>query len=301
MTTHNNDDQPGTDPDAESWAVSSWKRFCRLVVRVFYRRFEVSGKESLPAVVACAETGRNMSLPRTIVIMIWLVLCLPLAQPAYSQMHEECVIVLHGMGRTRMSMGLIEDALTEEGYRVWNASYPSRSAPVETLAVDAINKGLAFCRQPLSRKIHFVTHSLGGILIRYYLQDHDINELGRIVMLSPPNQGSEVVDALRDNYFYQAAMGPAGLQIGTGEHSLPNELQPIPGDIGIITGNSTSDPWFSPIIPGDDDGKVSVERAKLDEMDDFLVVENGHTFIMRDDVVIRQIMYFLKNGKFERH
>ena len=223
-----------------------------------------------------------MSLPRTIVIMIWLVLCLPLAQPAYSQMHEECVIVLHGMGRTRMSMGLIEDALTEEGYRVWNASYPSRSAPIETLAVDAINKGLTFCRQPLSRKIHFVTHSLGGILIRYYLQDHDINEL-------------------RDNYFYQSAMGPAGLQIGTGEHSLPNGLQPIPGDIGIITGNSTSDPWFSPIIPGDDDGKVSVERAKLDEMDDFLVVENGHTFIMRDDAVIRQILYFLKNGNFERH
>jgi len=241
-----------------------------------------------------------MSLPRTIVIMIWLVLCLPLAQPAYSQMHEECVIVLHGMGRTRMSMVPIEDALTEEGYRVWNASYPSRSAPIETLAVDAINKGLAYCRQPASRKIHFVTHSLGGILVRYYLQDHDINELGRIVMLSPPNHGSEVVDALHDNYFYQAAMGPAGLQIGTGKHSLPNGLQPVPGDIGIITGNSTSDPWFSPIIPGDDDGKVSVERAKLDEMDDFLVVENGHTFIMRDDVVIRQVLYFLKNGTFDR-
>ena len=242
-----------------------------------------------------------MNMPRTIIIMIWLVLCLPLAQPAYSQSDGECVIVLHGMGRTRMSMGLIEEALKEAGYRVWNAGYPSRSAPIETLAVDAISKGLAYCRQPASRKIHFVTHSLGGILVRYYLQDHDISELGRIVMLSPPNHGSEVVDALHDNYFYQSVMGPAGLQIGTDEHSLPNALHSIPGDIGVITGNSTSDPWFSPLIPGEDDGKVSVERAKLDEMRDFLVVGNGHTFIMRDDVVIRQILYFLKNGNFDRH
>ena len=239
-------------------------------------------------------------MPRTAVIIIWLALCMPLSETAYSQTDGECVIVLHGMGRTRMSMGLIEDALTEQGYRVWNASYPSRSAPIETLAVDAINEGLTFCRQAVSRKIHFVTHSLGGILVRYYLQDHDISELGCIVMLSPPNHGSEVVDALHDNFFYQAAMGPAGQQIGTDEHSLPNELRPIPGDIGVITGNSTSDPWFSPIIPGEDDGKVSVERAKLDEMDDFLVVGNGHTFIMRDDVVIRQILYFLKNGVFDR-
>ena len=242
-----------------------------------------------------------MSMQRTAALIVWLALCLSQAQPAYSQVDGECVIVLHGMGRTRLSMGPIEDALTEQGYRVWNASYPSRSAPIETLAVDAIDKGLAFCRQPVSRKIHFVTHSLGGILVRYYLQNHRIRELGRIVMLSPPNHGSEVVDALQNNYFYQTAMGPAGLQIGTDEHSLPNQLRPIPGNIGVITGNSTSDPWFSPIIPGEDDGKVSVERAKLDEMHDFLVVENGHTFIMRDDAVIRQIVYFLKNGKFDRH
>ena len=239
-------------------------------------------------------------MSRIAVIIFWLALCLPLSETAYSQTDGGCVIVLHGLGRTRLSMGLIGDALTEQGYRVWNASYPSRSAPVETLAVDAINKGLTFCRQPVSRKIHFVTHSLGGILVRYYLQDHDIGELGRIVMLSPPNRGSEVVDALHDNIFYQSAMGPAGLQIGTGKHSLPNQLQPISGEIGIITGSSSSDPWFSPIIPGDDDGKVSVESAKLDEMHDFLVVENGHTFIMRDTAVIRQILYFLKNGFFDR-
>ena len=243
---------------------------------------------------------RRMSMQRTVVIIFWLALCLPVAEAAHSQTVGECVIVLHGMGRTRLSMGRIEDALTEQGYQVWNTSYPSRSAPIETLAVDAISKGLIFCRQSGSRKIHFVTHSLGGIMVRYYLQNHRIRELGRILMLSPPNHGSEVVDALHDNIFYQTAMGPAGQQLGTDEHSLPNALRPISGEIGIITGNSSSDPWFSPIIPGDDDGKVSVERAKLDEMHDFLVVENGHTFIMRDTGVIHQILCFLKNGFFDR-
>jgi len=231
---------------------------------------------------------------------VLLLVCLLPPGPAYSQPGDECVIVLHGMGRTRSSMGLIEEALTGQGYRVWNKGYPSRSSPIETLAVDAIEQGLAYCRQVNSRKIHFVTHSLGGIMVRYYLQDHRISELGRIVMLSPPNHGSEVVDALHDNALYQAAMGPAGLQLGTGEHSLPNSMHAIPGEIGIIAGNSTSDPWFSPIIPGDDDGKVSVERAKLAEMQDFLVVKHGHTFIMRDEAVIQQIVYFLKTGGFLR-
>ena len=72
------------------------------------------------------------------------------------------------------------------------------------------------------------------------------------------------------------------------------------GEIGIITGVSSSDPWFSPVIPGDDDGKVSVESAKLDEMSDFMTVPNGHTFIMRDETVIDQILYFLREGTFYR-
>lgn len=212
----------------------------------------------------------------------------------------ECIIVLHGLGRTALSMSAIETALTEAGYCVWNRSYPSRSADIEWLAATTISDGLAHCESHAAVTVHFVTHSLGGILVRQYLQDHRIDNLGRIVMLSPPNQGSEIAEALRKQPVFRFATGPAGQQLGTGLESVPLRLAPIPGEIGIITGNTSLDPWFSPLIPGDDDGKVSVERARLAEMRDFLVVSNGHTFIMRDDSVITQILGFLRDGRFER-
>lgn len=211
----------------------------------------------------------------------------------------DCVILLHGMGRSAWSMGKMEDRLEAAGHRVWNQDYPSTDEPVEALAAPHIEQGLAFCRDQDARPVHFVTHSLGGILVRYYLQDHVIQDLGRIVMLAPPNQGSEVADALKDNWLYQKTTGPAGQQLGTGPESLPNRLEPIDASIGVIIGRDSSDPWFSPIIPGEDDGKVAVERAKLAEMNDFLVVDAGHTFVMRNNEVIRQVLRFLETGRFD--
>jgi triacylglycerol lipase len=216
----------------------------------------------------------------------------------YADQLRECVIVLHGMARTERSMSKIEDRLQDEGYQVWNQRYASTKAPISELSASAIGEGLDFCAHKQAKKIHFVTHSLGGILIRYYLQDHNIDILSRIVMLAPPNQGSEVVDALDEYSLYAYLMGPAGMALGTDPGSLPNQLRPIPGEIGIIAGTSSSDPWFSPIIPGVDDGKVSVERAKLAEMSDFILVDSGHTFIMRDAKVIDQIVTFLRDGRF---
>lgn len=213
---------------------------------------------------------------------------------------RECVIVIHGMGRTKNSMRRLEKSLVKDNYIVWNESYPSRSESIEKLSIEHIEKGLAFCKEIQAGKIHFVTHSLGGIMVRYYLQDHKIDNLGKVVMLSPPNNGSEVADFLKDIYVYKLAMGPAGQQLGTDSNSLPGSMKAIDASVGIITGNKTLDPWFSPLIPGEDDGKVSVESAKLQEMSDFLVVGSSHAFIMRNDAVIDQIKYFLKNGMFER-
>ncbi len=208
--------------------------------------------------------------------------------------------MLHGLGRTAYSMGAIEDALVDAGYCVWNRSYPSRTDNIEWLAAITINDGLAYCEAHRTNRTHFVSHSLGGILIRQYLQDNRIENLGRIVMLSPPNQGSEIADLLQDHPVFRLATGPAGQQLGTDANSLPLRLAPIPGEIGIITGIRSFDPWFSPIIPGEDDGKVSVEHAKLAEMIDFLAVDSSHTFIMRNNSVITQILSFLQHGKFSR-
>ena len=213
---------------------------------------------------------------------------------------HECVIVLHGLGRTAYSMSRIENALENNHYLVWNESYPSTSENIEELATTAINKGLKFCSSNNAATIHFVTHSLGGILVRQYLQHNTIAGLGRIVMLSPPNQGSEVADLLNEYSLYHLILGPAAAQLGTDEDSLVRQLKPVKGEIGIITGDNSLDPWFSPVIPGEDDGKVSVESAKLDEMSDFITVHNGHTFIMRDQRVIKQILYFLEHGRFNK-
>lgn len=189
-------------------------------------------------------------------------------------------------------------SLEATGYEIWNRSYPSRKKPIAELAQIAIEPALEFCEARGIQHIHFVTHSLGGILVRYYLQDNIIPKLGRIVMLAPPNRGSEIVDKLKTYKIYQLFNGPAGQELGTDANSVPNQLRPIAGEIGVIIGNATSDPWFSWLIPGEDDGKVSVASARLDEMTDFLVVSEGHTFIMQKDAVIAQVQTFLQQGGF---
>ncbi len=231
-------------------------------------------------------------------VLVLFVLLMGSGLPAYAVPIPECVIVLHGMGRTERSMLKIENRLQEEKYLVWNQRYASTRESIATLSSTVVGAGLEFCALNQAGKVNFVTHSLGGILVRYYLQEHKIDGLNKIVMLAPPNQGSEVVDSLDDYSMFARVMGPAGMELGTGPESLPARLLPIDGEIGIIAGNASSDPWFSPIIPGVDDGKVSVERSKLAEMQDFIVIESGHTTIMRDQAVIDQIVYFLKNGEF---
>jgi triacylglycerol lipase len=229
---------------------------------------------------------------------LFLLLLSPLSLALGSQ--NECVILLHGMGRTSFSLGLIEEALEEQGYRVWNEGYPSLSKSVDEISGPAIESGLAYCNNKQSKKVHFVTHSLGGILVRYYLQDHQIDNLGRIVMLAPPNKGSEITDEMKNDFLYQTILGPSGQVLGTDKNSLPNRLKPIVGEIGIIAGEKEGESWFLPEIPGDDDGKVAVERTKLPEMKDFLLVKADHMFIMRDDEVIRQVVFFLDNGRFDK-
>ena len=214
---------------------------------------------------------------------------------------EACVILLHGMGRSHRSMATMATHLAEKGYRVVNLDYPSTQASIETLSQGIVAETVRRCRlERPSAPIHFVTHSLGGILVRQYLQTHRLPPESRVVMLSPPNQGSEIADLMEDFFLYRWIMGPAGQQLGTTAASLPNRLGPVDVPVGIITGDSTVEPWFSSRMPGPDDGKVSVARARLAEMTDFLVVHKSHGFIMNDPEVIAQTTHFLEHGVF-RH
>lgn len=177
--------------------------------------------------------------------------------------------------------------------------YPSRTAPVERLSEWAIAPAVTACQRDGATTIHFVTHSLGGILVRSYLARHTIPELGRVVMLGPPNQGSELVDKLGTLWFFKRINGPAGDELGTEVHSVTCRLGPANFCVGVIAGNRSINWINSCLIPGPDDGKVSVARARLEGMTDFVVVPATHPFLMRNRTVIRQTLAFLQTGRFE--
>ena len=222
------------------------------------------------------------------------------AEPQVRQQQTECVILLHGLMRTSTSMNSLAEALQEEGFVVVNQGYPSRNHPIEDLAKLAVENSLATCRKADTQRVHFVTHSLGGILVRYYLAENTIPELGRVVMLAPPNQGSALIDLMTLFPELEDITGPAGYQLGTKENSVPVKLGAANFEVGIITGDHTVNPVMSAYLETPNDGKVTIESARLEGMQDFLVVPHSHPFIMRNDNVIGQTIYFLYFGEFEK-
>lgn len=211
----------------------------------------------------------------------------------------ECVVLLHGLARTSSSMNRMQEALLNENFLVANVDYPSRDYAIEELATMAVEEGLKKCRAHDGvARIHFVTHSLGGILVRQYLSMETIDELGRVVMLGPPNQGSGAVDELVDVPGFDWINGPAGRQLGKGEESVPLKLGPVDFELGVIAGTHTIDPITSAVLDDPDDGRVSVVDTQVEGMDDFVVVEHSHAFMMRMQRPIDLTIEFLRNGSF---
>ena len=228
-----------------------------------------------------------------------LIVFATLIVPATS-LASDCVILLHGLARTSSSMEKMQEALEAAGYHVVNESYPSREHPIEELAPMAIDAGIENCREAGSgERINFVTHSLGGILVRYYMEHGELDEIGRVVMMGPPNQGSAAVDAMGNLPGFDALNGPAGRQLGTDENSIPLSLGAPEFEFGVIAGNRTIDPVTSAVLKNPDDGKVSVEDTKLEGMADFALVPVSHAYIMKDAEVIKLVKQFLEEGNFK--
>lgn len=212
---------------------------------------------------------------------------------------NSCVVLIHGLARTSNSMNKMAAILKKSDFDVVNIDYESRQFPIDVLAEKVILAGLEGCRAFKAEEIHFVTHSLGGILVRHYLESTPIPLLGRVVMLAPPNQGSEVVDKLRNVPGYEWFNGPAGNQLGTGSDSVPKALGKVDFELAVIAGTKTFNPLLSQLLPNPDDGKVSVANARVDGMCWFLTVEESHPFIMKNDLVIGQVLSYLSKGSLE--
>jgi hypothetical protein len=244
--------------------------------------------------------------------------------PATRPLPGETVVLLHGLGLGSWAMKRFEHALRREGYQVVNLSYGSRWTPLEQLAGSWLPRMLHDTGADTAPRLHFVTHSMGGIVLRLWLYQQTAaithapdpgataatfpsplvaphHRLGRIIMLAPPNAGSEVADHLRGFPPFRWFTGVNGARLGTGPDSLPRSLGPWPasaGELGVIAGDHSFNPLFSAWLPGPDDGKVSVASTRLAGMSDFLVLRHSHTWIQWRRETVRQTCAFLRDGHF---
>lgn len=205
------------------------------------------------------------------------------------------VVLLHGIARTSASLRSLERALAATGFATVNVDYPSRSEPIAALADDIHPQVSRFAER--DAPLHFVAHSMGGLVARAYVAKYRPAQLASVVMLGTPNGGSEVADLLSGSRLYRAFYGPAGLELTT---ARADAFPPVDYPVGVIAGSRFIDPVAGLLVlPKPNDGRVSVQSAMLSGMADHIVVKASHTGLPRHAAAIKQTIAFLRDGRFQ--
>ena len=210
----------------------------------------------------------------------------------------EIVILIHGLARTHRSMSKMGRILATAGFLPILLRYPSRKHQLEKLADNFIVPEIQRILASTQRPVHFVTHSMGGILLRIVLLELPTERIGRSVMLAPPNHGSEIVDKMRKHAWFRHFFGPAALELCTADGILPKQLPPLPPRCGIIAGDRSAFHLFDSTLPGPHDGTVSVASTKEEGAEAHIILHTSHPFIMSTSEVIENTVYFLQYGRF---
>ncbi len=215
---------------------------------------------------------------------------------------NETVVLLHGILRAGSSMKPVELYLENRGYDVLNISYPSNKMTLEALT-DSLHEQISTADKfNNAAAVHFVTHSMGGILTRYYLAQHRPEHLGRVVMMGPPNTGSEFANFMSDHELlgpiFNNIFGPAGQQLRADYKHAANTMD-IDYQVGVIAGTLSINP-LAPMVFGDiaHDGIVPVSKTVIDGMADHILLPATHTMMMYNWNVLKEINGFLENGAF---
>jgi pimeloyl-ACP methyl ester carboxylesterase len=219
-------------------------------------------------------------------------------------MQGKAVILLHGLADTRLSMTLLGKYLElNGGYTVFNVVYPSTRKSIGEHA-----RSLANVIDNLDgvEEINFVAHSMGNIVIRHYLADgsgagarrRPDPRIKRFVMLGPPNHGSAIATRLGEGKLYNEVLGKPGQQLGREWVWLEEELAVPACQFAIIAGGLGNQQGFNPLLPGDDDGVVTVESTRLEGASDFAVVPALHAVLPLDATVMKYTLSFLRHGYF---
>lgn len=208
---------------------------------------------------------------------------------------SEWTVLLHGMGRTSLSMRRLRKRLEGLGRRCLALDYPSRFknlAELGTHLTECIHKELGPDAEPC-----VVTHSMGGVVVRFM----PAQRWQRLVLLAPPSQGCQVAQRLRDNRFFQRVFGPAGQEVAELDApALHGEFAVIAGTRRVHPGNPIS--WVTHAlewIPREEpsDGLILVRETRLDGMADFATIDATHTHIMNHPEVPAMAVRFFESGR----